>query len=141
LETRSLNIAWKLIAFTGYYLMLIGVIYLLTPQVLSSARFDYLTPEARTHELMVNRYGAFALISASVCIIAIASNSYKRGEKWAWWALLITGIIEWGGTLLLHLTSLSDILLGMQIIIDLIGIIPFVVGIVLPVKVILGKVE
>jgi len=90
---------------------------------------------------MVNRYGAFALISASVCIIAIASNSYKRGEKWAWWALLITGIIEWGGTLLLHLTSLSDILLGMQIIIDLIGIIPFVVGIVLPVKVILGKVE
>jgi hypothetical protein len=141
LKSKSLDIAWRLIAFTGYYLMSIGLIYLLVPQVLSSARFDYLTPEARTHELMVNRYGAFALITASICVVAIASNGYRRGERWAWWTILLAGVVGWGGPLLLHLTNLSDVLLGLQLAIDLIGVIPFVVGVVLPAKVILGKVE
>jgi hypothetical protein len=138
MQPKPPDVAWKLIAFTGYYLLLIGIVYLLIPQLLSSRTLEYLSMDGRMQMLMLHRYGGIALIAASLAIVAIASNSLRRGERWAWWTLLAMGALVWGVTLVLHLTSLADIYL-VQILVDLVGTVPFAVGILLSLRSVTGK--
>jgi polyferredoxin len=81
MQPKPPDVAWKLIAFTGYYLLLIGIVYLLIPQLLSSRTLEYLSMDGRMQMLMLHRYGGIALIAASLAIVAIASNSLRRGER------------------------------------------------------------
>ena len=39
-------------------------------------------------------YGIY-IVAFSIMAIAIAATAYKRGERWAWWALLVGNTIAW----------------------------------------------
>jgi hypothetical protein len=44
--------------------------------------------------LVFRMYGIY-IVAFSLLAIAIAGNSFRRGERWAWWALLVGNTIAW----------------------------------------------
>jgi hypothetical protein len=52
---------------------------------------DYLT-------LLFRMYGIYG-VAFSLLAIAIAANGFRRGERWAWWALLIGNTITYIGAM------------------------------------------
>ena len=44
--------------------------------------------------LVFRMYGIY-IVAFSIMAIAIAATAYKRGERWAWWALLVGNTIAW----------------------------------------------
>jgi len=48
-------------------------------------------------------YGAY-IVAFGVLAIAVAATAFRRGERWAWWALLVTNSIAFGSAMLYDLT-------------------------------------
>lgn len=79
-------------------------------------RFTALTPEqlkVLSPQLFVwigfvfRSWGAFAIgLGAMVC--AIASTAYRKGERWAWWALAFVGVVTFGIFLAVNVFLKSD---------------------------------
>jgi hypothetical protein len=44
--------------------------------------------------LVFRMYGIY-IVAFSLLAIAIAASAYRRGERWAWWALLVGNTIAW----------------------------------------------
>jgi hypothetical protein len=88
--------------------------------------------------LVVKRLIGVELLPISLLMIFITQKGYSRGEKWSWYALLISGTITWGS------------LIGYKVVIGyfqpttssmtfIIGAILFIIGIVLPAKAIFSE--
>ncbi len=100
---------------------------------------DALAGGSKSAELwfIAKRLIGVELLPSSILMIFVTHKSYSRGEKWSWYALLITGIVTWGS------------LIGYKVVIGyfqptlssmtfIIGAILFAIGIVLPAKAILS---
>ena len=48
--------------------------------------------------LLFRLYGAY-IVALSVLAIAIAANGFRRGERWAWWALLVGNTIAFSAAM------------------------------------------
>jgi uncharacterized membrane protein YgdD (TMEM256/DUF423 family) len=148
MQASSIKLAWKLMLVMGIYLAAIGLFLLLAPQAPLGEEVTYVentwgelvstNPKLAEWFLLVSREkGAFAL-SIAAAVIAISFTSYKKGEKWSWYALLVSGIMVWSGALMYHLTiGINKAPLGGTLV--MIGSIIFIVAIALPAKAILGK--
>ncbi len=101
---------------------------------------DALAAGSRPAELwlLTKRLWGFELLAISLLMIFVTAKSYAKGEKWSWYALLVTGCILWGS------------LIGYKLVIGyfqpttssmtfIVGAVLFVVGITLPAKAILGE--
>ena len=44
--------------------------------------------------LIFRMYGIY-IVAFSLLAIAIAATAYRRGERWAWWALLVGNTVAW----------------------------------------------
>ncbi len=53
------------------------------------------SPEAAGYILLLFRMYGIYIVAFSILAIAIAANAFRRGERWAWWALLIGNTIAW----------------------------------------------
>ncbi len=82
-----LSISWKLLFFTGALNIIFGVDFLLSGSVFAS--YFVISPE---RILFSVRHGA-TLIGLGVLTSAISWKSYRQGERWAWFALLIAGLV------------------------------------------------
>jgi hypothetical protein len=60
-----------------------------------------LATSPRTAEYLTLLFRMFGLygVGFSLVAIAIAANSFRRGERWAWWALLIGNSITYVGAM------------------------------------------
>lgn len=88
--------------------------------------------------LYVNQfYGLFALFGSLLfCIIALIP--YRRGEKWAWYTMLVIGgFFMVVGGILVH-TGMPGAIMG-PVSISIILLILWIIGLVLPAKEILSK--
>jgi hypothetical protein len=48
--------------------------------------------------LLFRMYGIYG-VALSLLAIAIAANGFRRGERWAWWALLVGNTIGFGAAM------------------------------------------
>ncbi len=81
---------------------------------------------------LIQIVGLYLLIAAlSICFISILP--YRKGEKWAWYAMLVLGGTFMVGSQILFITTYS--VLG---ILDITLVILWILGLVLPVKEILS---
>jgi hypothetical protein len=48
--------------------------------------------------LLFRMYGIYG-VALSLLVIAIAANGFRRGERWAWWALLVGNTIGYGAAM------------------------------------------
>lgn len=103
---------------------------------------DYLSTSPRYAEIYIitKKLLGIQMVSASLLMIFITQNSYAKGEKWSWYALLAAGVVTWGS------------LIGYKIVIGyfrpntssmtfIIGIILLAIGLALPARAILGTKE
>jgi hypothetical protein len=103
---------------------------------------DYLSTSPRYAEIYIitKKLLGIQMVSASLLMIFITQNSYSKGEKWSWYALLAAGVVTWGS------------LIGYKIVIGyfrpntssmtfIIGIILLAIGLALPARAILGTKE
>lgn len=83
---------------------------------------------------VVRHLGALGL-AANIAALFILINGFKKGLKWGWWGFFLTGIVGWGfGVVRFVINGDTKNLIG-----NLIGIVLFFVGILLPVKVFFPK--
>ena len=73
--------------------------------------------------------GAFAL-ATTIGALFILFAGFKKGQKWAWWALLFMGIFGWCYGLVRHIIG-GDV---KNLIGHAIGAALFLIGILLPIK-------
>jgi hypothetical protein len=146
--SRNLNIGAVLLfiygiwgIFEGLMSSLMGEWYLenwmammneeLIPPTISEIRV--FSPELLDFMLFVTQtYGLFVLFGSLLfCIVALIP--YRKGEKWAWYAMLVTGAIVTGAMIIMmaYMTAHATV--------SIIMIILWIAGLVLPAKEILGK--
>ncbi|MBS3771656.1 MAG: hypothetical protein V5A47_12430 [Bacteroidales bacterium] len=89
---------------------------------------------AETIVIYTRHLGVFGLC-ITISLFFILFKGFRKGEQWAWWAILIVGLIAWGFGLITQIGE-GDTL---NIILHLIGIILFLAGIILPIKVFFAK--
>jgi hypothetical protein len=69
-------------------------------------------------------------LSGSIVSLFVLFVSFRKAQKWAWWALLIGGCVTGIGGMILPI-SIGD---KMYSLIYIIGVVIFLVGIFLPIK-------
>jgi hypothetical protein len=76
------------------------------------------------------------LLAIACLILIITKKSYSKGEKWSWFALLISGGITWG-TFIIYKIIIGYI--GVSMATFAVGAALLVVGLLLPIKEFFGK--
>jgi hypothetical protein len=57
------------------------------------------SPNAQAFITVVFRvYGAY-VVAFGLLAIMVAATAFRRGERWAWWALLVTNTLAWGAAM------------------------------------------
>ena len=87
--------------------------------------------------LVTKRLWGIELLAISLLIIFITARSYSKGEKWSWYALLVSGCILWG-SLIGYKAAIGYFQLTLSSMTFIIGAVLFVIGLILPAKTILG---
>ena len=112
--------SWGTLAVIGSLAVVMGVSFVLLRPIIvllpEDQRFTGLTPDqlkALNAQLFIwigfvfRSWGAFA-IGLGILVSAIASTAYRQGDRWAWWALAIAGLITFEIFLTVNLMLGSD---------------------------------
>jgi len=133
----------------GIYVLVISLLEIFLTETMVPDQFNAFTgeswsdfsansPKLAEFVLIVQRLVGIAMFVSSFLAILITWGSYRKGEKWSWYALLVGGIISWG-TWLGHGIIVGNLLVSINLAMFIVGVGLFVVGIALPAKAILGK--
>jgi hypothetical protein len=148
MKASSIDVGSKIMFFMGSYLFVLSLLLIFLTEIMfisdvlvytGQSWSDFLANSPKTAELYIftkKLIGVF-LFLLSILILFITNSSYKKGEKWAWYSLLITGVFIWGG--LLGYRFIIGYLASTGIITFIIGAVLFIIGIIIPAKEILGK--
>jgi hypothetical protein len=113
--TRLRRNVWLLVVAADAGILLWGAMAALTPEHLlgpggapilpagyegfSGSAWTDLAPAARGFmETLFRVYGAFN-VAFGLLAIAIAATAFRHGERWAWWALLVSNTIAFGAAM------------------------------------------
>jgi len=139
-----LKVAVIILAVGTIYAGIYSLMGIIAPEMMVQSAFEAITGKtldsvqdadylgALSHEVRLE--GLYAL-TAVIFSFAILFAGFRKAQRWAWWAFLVGGGIAW-------LWGLIDaIVIGNKLHIPLqaIGVVLFLVGILLPVKVFFGK--
>jgi len=143
---RSIGIAWKVYLVYGIYLAVVGFLMLVIPRAVSVGAFESFTGAAWAEFTETNaKVGDFIglvfrltgcmLLLVGIFKIFIASYPYRKAETWSWWTALTIGVIAWGFVLPFSII-VGDLA---TLMINVIGVILFLVAIILPARAVLSK--
>jgi hypothetical protein len=112
--------SWVTLAGIGILAVLMGLSFVVLRPIIvllpEDQRFTGLTPDqlkALNAQLFIwigfvfRSWGAFA-IGFGILVTAVASTSYRQGDRWAWWALAVAGLVTFGIFLIVNLMLGSD---------------------------------
>ena len=88
--------------------------------------------------LTTKRLWGFELIGISALMMFVTARSYAKGERWSWYALLVTGCILWG-SLIGYKLAIGYFQPTMSSMTFIVGAILFAIGITIPARAILTK--
>jgi len=88
--------------------------------------------------LIMKRMWGFELVGISILMIFVTARSYAKGERWSWYALLVTGCILWG-SLIGYKVAIGYFQPTMSSMTFVVGAILFVIGLAVPAKAMLSK--
>lgn len=148
MQDSSVKMASNFMMAMGVYALVVSLFWIFLTDVFFVSEFgaytgqnlaDALASGSKAAELwlIVKRLIGVELLPLSVLTIFITQKSYRRGEKWSWYALLIAGSITWG-SLIGYKIAIGYFQPTPSSMTFIIGAILFVIGIALPVKAILG---
>ena len=70
-----------------------------------AAMIHFNQPEANAHQNFHVVWEAFKYFAASAVCVAIALGPLRRGERWAWWTMMIACLVLFGGVFVAHLLT------------------------------------
>ena len=106
---------------------------------------EYVLSNPRNAEiyLITKRLIGVEMFPISILILLIAHKSYRRAEKWSWFALLITGTVLWGSLIAYRISIgyyfFDTPLRASSSMTPIVGLILLIIGLALPAKAILGN--
>ncbi|MFW9999108.1 MAG: hypothetical protein ACFE9Q_07055 [Candidatus Hodarchaeota archaeon] len=144
---ENLKIGHFLMNFMGFYILIIGILWIFVTEIMFVSDFLWYTGESYPSYLASNPIYAeiyiitkkligFVLLANGILVLFINNKSYKNGEKWSWFALLLSGGLTWG-TFIGYKIFIGYY--GGSMITFVIGAGLLVAGLAFPSKEILGK--
>ena len=135
----------KITLYNGIYMILFGVFYIVFIKYNMEKNFNAISelwgffakfnPEISYLFYLFNVIIGLFLISSGVTTIYLSDFILKRKEKMTWAILFLSGIISWGGLLIISILFKNSLLTGLSFI----GWLIFIVGMLLPIKYYLEK--
>ncbi len=128
------------LAYAGVY----GIMLIFSPNVVIKSSFEAATGEklediqnADYLKIMLDEMRHLGIFTLTIVISAFffLFVGFRKAEKWAWWAMLVVGVIAWGYGLIMNLVT-GDMF---NTLLHLIGIVIFLVGLLIPVKIFFAK--
>ena len=93
--------------------------------------------------LITKRLIGVEMFPISILILLISQKSYRRGEKWSWFGLLITGTVLWGSLIAYRLSIgyffFNTPLRASSSMTPIVGLFLLIIGLALPAKAILSN--
>lgn len=144
---ENLKIGHFLMNFMGFYLLVMSILWIFVTDIMFVSDFraytgefyvNYLSSDPLYAEIYIitKKLIGFVLLANGILVLFINNKSYKIGEKWAWYALLISGSITWG---LFIIYKIYIRYYGGSMITFIVGLGLLVAGLAFPAKEILGK--
>jgi len=149
MQASSVKIASTVMMAMGIYALVVSLFWIFLTEVMFVSDFtaytgqslsDALANGSKSAELwlVAKRLIGIELLPISLLMIFITQKSYRKGERWSWYALLIAGIITWG-SLIGYKVAIGYFQPTPSSMTFIIGAILFIIGIALPAKAMLGK--
>lgn len=149
MQTRSHRIGELFMEIQAYYALVLSLAWIFVTDIMFVSIFAGYTGQtleaaiagglkAAGLWLITQRMIGVMLLPVSILMVFITRNSYKKGEKWSWFALLIAGTLTWGG-LIGYKIGAGYFNPNPSSLTFIIGAILFVVGISVPARTILGS--
>ena len=149
LQNNSIKIGSSLMMAMAVFAFVISILWISITEVMFVSDFlaytgqslsDALAAGSKSAELWLTakRLWGVELLGISSLMIFITSKSYSKGEKWSWYALLVSGCILWG-SLIGYKVEIGYFQPTMSSMTFIVGAILFAIGIAVPAKAILGK--
>lgn len=145
MESKALKVGWIVMLAMVIYGLVIALLWVFGTKAVFAPAFTTFTeqswsdfvavsPKAAHLQLMTSRLVAAMAVAVSIIGIFMVLNSYRKGEKWSWYAFLVSGVIVWGSNLAYDITIAS----ASGLVLMTIGLILLVIGLVVPARTILG---
>ena len=135
----------RITLYNGIYMILFGIFYIVFVKINMNHNFNSISelwgffakfnPEITYLFYLFNILIGLFLISGGVTTIYLSDFILKRKEKMTWAILFLSGIISWGGLLIISILFKNPLLIGLSFI----GWLIFIVGMLLPIKYYLEK--
>ena len=107
MESRSVSIAWKIMMIPNFVALLFGLVFTFIPDVMLSMGYESFTGQSwsafvsaspKTVDWILltagRMYGVHLLAMAGL-FLAVTFMSFRKGERWSWYVLLIGSTLAW----------------------------------------------
>jgi hypothetical protein len=107
MKSRSVSIAWKIMMVPNLVGMLFGLIFTLVPDVMNSMGYESYTGQSwsafvsaspKIADLLLLTAGRVAgvhMLVVSILAFGIILMSFRNGERWSWYTLLVGYTLAW----------------------------------------------
>lgn len=146
MESKLMTTGWIAALIMAIWILLGGLMAIITPDILISAGFedytgrawsDFASANPKIADLYRIAYGEIG--GLALCIVAlvigVVLTGYRKGERWAWFTLLVAGIFGWGSVLYTSIVGGKTLVLALGIV----GTILFAIAILVPARIILAR--
>ena len=143
-ESKLLKISWIILTVNIAFGMVCSVVNIIDPIFMRSSFETYhgsdwsaFAEEQPKHAVMYEHLGRESSgywFVGSLCVLFIIFGAYRRGEKWAWTALLLAGLLACG-TFIAY-SAIYDDVVGLWL--GILGLCVDLVALLIPVKEIWG---
>jgi len=154
MQSSSVKIGSSVMMAMGIYALVISLLWIFLTEVGFVSDFaaytgqtwsDYLasSPKYAMMYIITKRLIGFQLLPISVLTILIAQKSYGRGEKWSWYALLVSGIVTWGSLIGYRIAIgyfvFDTLSRAASTMTPIVGLVLLAIGLAVPAREILGS--
>ena len=140
MNIQRVKLGAKITLYNGIYMVILGIFYILSTQLNMANNFNAVkliwknfvkyNPKIANIFFFYNITQGILLVCVGIFVIYLSYFIIKRKEKMAWIIMFLSGIIAWASILTISII-MQNILL---IILNFIGWLTFIIGMILPIK-------
>lgn len=115
MESKSVKLSWILLIVPSIILMLYGVSVLLGPGTYAEiyfqptgqpwAEFNGANPNVANLIIQLFLGLGIGVLTIGFLTASITLTAYRKGERWAWYVLLVGVTLAWGGDMVLEIRA------------------------------------
>ena len=144
---NNLKLGTFFMNFMGFYMIGMGILMIFVTEIMFISDFgiytgityaQYLASDKLYAEIFIlqKKVMGFMICGIGALVLFIVRMAYRKGEKWAWYALLVAGCLVWGTFIGYKILIMYY---GGSMITFILGAALLILGLVFPAKEILKK--